>query len=63
MRKVAEIRSEMTILHKEYQEKRWTLLSELWESERLELNIGVIINKGLTEPKNASFMPSSQASL
>ena len=64
MRKVTEIREEMTILHKEYQAKRWALLSELWQSERLELNLVVSNNKALTESKNASFLPPvSQASL
>lgn len=63
MRKVSEIKEEMAIHHKEYREKRWVLLSELWEAERFELNLDVISNKTLTEPKKASFMPSSQASL
>jgi hypothetical protein len=62
MRKVSEIREEMAIHHKEYQEKRWSLLSELWSAERLELNLEVIYNKSLTQPEKTPFMPSSRAS-
>jgi hypothetical protein len=63
MRNASAIRGELGFLDWEYRTKRRELLMELYNAERLELNLDIYDNKSLTEPKFTPCVAPSQASL